>query len=244
MKKRCALFTLQRDEVEQLPRWWAYYSRHFDPQDIWILDHDSVEPPVLDFLVFAREAGVHVVRLGHGDTYDREIFDHEWLVQRVMEQQRALLADYEYVLFTDADELVIPAEGSLRHFIDNATDECYRCTGIQVVGEHQFPDVAYSKTLLTRVPLKYVWGYHTCENQPPPNPDLFLYHLHQLSYDEALEKNWRWGRQQWNQEAVDGGYSIQSQLVDIPQFSAWYYRDRHLLEPMHDRLRVELRRGK
>ena len=241
--RRAAVFTLMRDEVHQLPRWWGYYRRHFDAEDIYILDHDSAEPAVCGLLAEMETAGTHVAHI-HND----EVFDHQWLLDRVHEQLGTLLAAYEYVLFTDVDELVIPAEDSLRAFIERATDECYRCTGYQVVGDLMYRDTEWhecDKSLLTRVPLTYVFGYHHCDREPPtPNPGLFLYHLHRINYDEALEKNLRWARHRWNQLSIDKGYSPQNQYTDVADFDRWFHKHDYELEPWHPRLRAELRASK
>ena len=234
--RRAAVFTLQRDEIHQLPRWWNYYRRHFDPEDIYIVDHNSTEPSIHKLLNEIQNAGANIIPVHHND-----IFNHDWLTYTVEKTMQSLLTTHHYVLFTDADELVIPIEGTLRAFIETATEECYRCTGYSLIGNHMYRDVSYDKTLLTRVPLKYIWGYHTSDHEPTAVDDfLLLYHLHRIDYDEALEKNWRWMRQNcWNKEWIRQHPPI-NYLNNLDKWTAWFYEHSSTLEPWHNRLRREL----
>ena len=230
---RAAVFTLMKDEIYQLPRWWAYYSQHFSPRDIYIFDHDSTHPFMRDFLSHLSHIGAIILPL-----HQEEIFNHDWLTSTVETQLAQLLTAYDYVLFTDADELVMPAEGSLRSFIAKANDESYRCTGYETLGEYIYRTEALDKTLLTRVPLKYVHGYHSAHPSPQqPNPALLLYHLHRVNFNEAYKKNLRWQQYQWNKEAITENLSFQNRLTDFHQFSDWFYYHHTPLEPWHDRLR-------
>ena len=80
-----------------LPQWVAYYSRYFDPEDLYVLDHDSTDASIAAF-----EGHCQVVR-DHRTTS----FDHRWLRSTVEDFQAFLLQSYETVLFAEADEFIV-----------------------------------------------------------------------------------------------------------------------------------------
>jgi hypothetical protein len=61
-KKKCAVFTIVQNENIFLPIWLKYYSKYFDPKDIYILNHDSNEESMR---ACCRYPGVNVVNLHH-----------------------------------------------------------------------------------------------------------------------------------------------------------------------------------
>ena len=214
--KRAAVFTLGRDEVFHLPQWITYYSRHFDSSDMYVLDHQSTEPAVVAAL---DDFAGNVVTVKND-----VVFNHDWLLETVHGKQRELLERYEYVLYTDTDEIVIPATGTLREFIERADQPAYRCTGYEIVGDQMHRSGMYDKTLMSSHPLTWDYGYHTAQPGIDPSGELVLYHLHRMDFDQAWAKNLRWAAQSWDAEAVARGHSIQNQITDADRFSEWFYR--------------------
>ena len=45
--RRAAVFTIVQNEPVFLPIWERYYQRHFDRDDIFVLDHDSTDPTTI-----------------------------------------------------------------------------------------------------------------------------------------------------------------------------------------------------
>ena len=222
----CAVFTLQRDEIFHLPQWLSYYSRHFAPHDLYVLDHDSQDPRIAQTL---RQYSVNIQRLSND-----VIFDHDWLLSVVHGTQRELLERYDYVLFTDTDEIVIPLHGTLREFIAHATEPAYRCTGYEVIENGMVRNVMYDKTLLASHPLEWCYGYHTASPDYAQTSELLLYHLHRWNRSEAWEKNLRWARSTWDPQAIRGGHSIQNQITDEDQFNWWFYNTGGQVPLEHD----------
>ena len=182
-KRHCAVFTLQRDEFFHLPLWLSYYSLHFEPQDIYVIDHESTLPEVKAAL--ENVANVKMV-------CNHEIYNSDWYQGVVRFQQLTLLERYEYVLYTDVDEWVIPKEGSLKDFVANADRDAYRCTGYEVIENRIYPWHDACKPIFMRVPLQLGWGCHTSVPEVPVTDDLFMYHLHRLNYDAAWAKRQRY----------------------------------------------------
>jgi hypothetical protein len=226
----CAAFTFQKDERYHLPQWIAYYSGQLGYENLYVIDHESTDEQTVATLdEFARNGGT--VAVVHNDV----VFDHDWMVGLVHNWQQTLLASREYVIFGDTDELLVPAVGTLREFIDSATDDAYRATGYELVEDQMFRSPDYDKTLLAKVPITWGHGYHVASPHLERTDDLLLYHLHRMNYAEAWAKNQRWATKKWDEFALQHGLSIQNQQTDPNEFWRWFY-ETPPLEPLHDRL--------
>ena len=230
---RSCVYTLVKDARFHLPQWIKYYSQHFDLADMYILDHNSQDVATRQIL---GDFGGNVRYLDYAT-----IFDHEWLRNVVQDMQRELLERYEYVLFTDADEIVIPATGTLKSFIDHANQSAYRCTGYEVLEGQMHRHPFFDKTLLSTHPLQWCYGYHNAEPEYPVSDELFLYHLHKMNFDEAWQKNMRWANYQFDATAIANGHSFQNQIRDIDAFKGWFYdTSGEQLEGLHERIVREI----
>jgi hypothetical protein len=220
-KKRCAVFTLQKNENFHLPLWIKYYEQYFDHEDMYVVDHDSTESETLATLAIFQEMDGNVRHLKHDLT-----FDHAWLVNTVHTIQNELLIHYKYVLFTDCDEWVMPANGDLEQFINNATEDVYRCTGYEIIEDDMYRWPLYDKTLLAKVPVTWVYGYHFAQPNVEPDPGLFLYHLHRLDFKEAWKKTQRWKASQVDPVALKNGLAWQNfDIEDLAAFKRWFYNE-------------------
>ena len=178
MKKKAAVFTIVKDEARRLPIFLRYYSKYFAPEDIYVLDHNSVDG-------CCEGIDARVVPVDHEYS-----FNHEWLRTTVQGMQRELLDDYECVLFAEVDETVYSLEGlnvTIEKFL-MSSDQHMTCLGNELVQhsqEQEYDDrspimmqrshwlfnSAYSKTLLSKVPLWWCLGFHRAIDvagvQPP-----------------------------------------------------------------------------
>lgn len=228
-----AVFTLGKDESFHLPQWISYYSQHFDPSDMYVLDHDS-QHPVVRATLANFDGNVRPVE-------NEVVFDHDWLLSVVHGMQRELLDRYDYVIYTDTDELIIPGSGTLREFLENASEPGYRCTGYEVLEDRVYRNAMFDKTLIANHPLAWVYGYHHSNPQYAQSDDLFLYHLHKLNFAESWAKTQRWNQHRWDATALAGGWSIQNQITDEEAYRLWFYStDGVVLESLHPRIAVEL----
>ena len=91
-----AAFTIVNNESMMLPLWLDYYSRYFDGDDLYVLDHDSTDRSTAEL-----DGRCHVVPV------HRQAFDHHWLKSTVELFQAFLLRSYDAVLFAEADEFVV-----------------------------------------------------------------------------------------------------------------------------------------
>lgn len=200
-RRSAAVFTVVKNERQNLPIWLHYYARHFDEKDVYVIDNGSDDGST-DGL------GVNVVTRPF-----RQFADHAGLVRIVQDFQQVLLDRYDYVLFAEVDELVVPNAskyaGGLREYIDTMTADTIRVTAFDLIHQQDTEadmDVSqqvlyqrsaffriphYDKPLLTNRPLKYEFGFHRCVNcsDPQRDTDLLLVHIHRMDVKKCVARH-------------------------------------------------------
>ena len=222
MKK--AIFVLQHNESYYLPMWVKYYSQFFAPEDIYILAHNCTDKNAQQLDEYEKQ-GYQVKRLT-----TEEIFDHDWLLDTIHTFQRELLTRYDYVVFTDCDEFLCPTNCTLGEFIDNVTEPAYRALGHDVIEDKMYLSGGFNKTLISRIPLTWVHGYHTAQPDLPVTPNLHLYHIHKLNYQEAWERNLRLSQEKWDDFAIANQLSAQNRIAEEQAFKNMFYTTGDLTE--------------
>jgi hypothetical protein len=203
MKKKCAVFTIVKNEDYFLPIWIKHYQRFFDSDDIYVLDHQST-----DGCTDNLEVNVINVTNELG-------FDHQWLVETAQDFQRKLLNDYECVIFCDSDELIYSSEMDLKELIDKfllSDKNTLTCVGYEIIQNletekslsknesilenrnYWFAHWPYNKPLLSKVPTNWAWGFHNFSHYPPGNEDMYgfgltLCHLHRVDFEFMLKRH-------------------------------------------------------
>lgn len=202
MKRKCAVFTIVKNEKYFLPIWLKHYKKYFENKDILILDHMSTD---------GSTSGLDVESIKvHNPNGEDEVFDTSWLLHTVKYFQAKLFEHYQSVLFTEVDELVYSLKIPLNKTIDNFLKSDSRfatCTGYEIVQnlkkEHALKSnefvkernywiraYAYNKTLLSKVPLDWKGGFHQIRSEEVDNSfDLFLCHLHRMDLNLMLKRN-------------------------------------------------------
>ncbi len=191
---KVAVFTIVRNEPFFLQIWMKHYRRYFSDDDIYILDNETSDGSTDNY------KNVQVIKSGHS-------FKVSWLKNTVQEFQRTLLRKYDYVLFSESDEIVFPINAnSFEGFIlSTGEKQTYRCSGWEIV-QIDDPDIdrnkplvsqrkkcyksnMYSKSLLTKEPLFYSIGFHTSSHKGKIDEELILLHLHKIDVKLSLERN-------------------------------------------------------
>lgn len=237
MKKHKAVFTQIHNEPLFFPMWLAYYSRYFDPSDIYVIH--LLKPTRVPFDDWIEQQ-TGFVRIPY---IDKDICDFQLVVNRAQEVQSKLLKKYECVLFAEADEFVSHYTG-LGNYIDNWNGQVEVTNGYEVV--HRFeeePDIDlnapilaqrnwwnwdknYCKPLLVRVPITYIWGFHWCHQYPeklPDDKDFLLIHLKKMDYKIGIERNLERQRNEADSELTKRktGPGFQSWLSGF-ELEAWW----------------------
>jgi hypothetical protein len=222
MKKDVAIFTIVKNESYFLPIWIKHYSKFFKKEDIYILDHQSNDGST-------NNLDVNVVPV-----INELAFDHQWLVDTVENFQKKLLEEYTCVIFVESDELLysinIPFTELIGKFI-SSNETHITCTAheiIEVIGKEKqlLPDDSiidnrnywfrypiYDKTLISKIPLIWTWGFHDVRNVPKnTNPDLFMCHLHRCDFEMMLKRHEERAKK-WNLKN-DGVSGFQHKIGD------------------------------
>ena len=211
-----AFFTIAQDEIDLLPVWVEHYRTYAPAAELFVLDHDSVGDASY-YLEQIKQAGVHVVPVRHGES-----FDYNWLARTVERFQEFLLQSFTAVGFSEVDELLLPAPGeyeTLAQVIDATTEPFLKAAGYCVVHDRQAePDLRwdqpllaqrrhwykserYSKIAIARLPVFYSAGFHSAYNvlpHQPPVSGLLCLHLHQIDYKTALRRHQRNAGRPWS----------------------------------------------
>ena len=234
MSRKKAIFTNVKNENTFLPTWLKYYSRFFDTRDIFILDFGSgkeyTEKLSEKFSVIEAKTPIN-----HWFDDLPKVYDE------VMKTHNELLNSYEYVLFAEADEIIYHPMG-LDSYIENTNHDYTTCTGYELI---HLPKIEskleknkkilsqrnywyreyfhFSKTSLTRVPLKWGIGYHNTEEPKRFEENFFLLHLHKWDYYQCLERHLHWGKTNWSQKSIDEENCWHYQITEKEKFEEWYY---------------------
>ncbi|MGB0120366.1 MAG: glycosyltransferase family 2 protein [Solirubrobacterales bacterium] len=229
-----AIITMVYNEAFFLPIWLRYYSRFFDPADIYVLDNQSVDGST------------------NGGDYNREIVehnsvDHTWMVETIEKKQRELLeGGYDLVLVTDVDELVVPdpSLGDLGTYMDTMVEEFVTCMGYELI---HLPDregpldpkrpvteqrgywtenAAYNKSAMATRPSSWEPGFHRRKDKHfRGDPDLFMVHLHRADYDVCLDRHLLRKDRAWEVEDEQSGWAAHNRITEKEEFDRWFFTD-------------------
>jgi len=153
-----AVFTIVQDEPEFIHSWTNHYKNHVaDAGDIYVLVHSptgldgapmrSAEMPEWQRAeaLLTKHHGVVLIPVHHTSS-----FDHQWLSNTVCRFQAFLLQSYDWVLFAEIDEFVLPTpDTSSTHktLLDYVRElgasppPAVRATGFEVVQQDGEPSV-------------------------------------------------------------------------------------------------------
>lgn len=187
-------FTLWQNDWTLLRLWFNYYHKQFD--DIFVICHATNKK------YFSR---LDQVKQRYNFDYSytsEEITDPQRAVETFREKQKNLLTKYDWVLFSNCDEFIIPdpkLAKDLKQLMKKTKKDWIACTAydvVQVEGETSIDyskpflkqrkywarNKNYNKILLSRVPLKWDQGMHrieevsAVESKKIDNTSLYLIH--------------------------------------------------------------------
>ena len=195
----------------------------FDKNDIYILDHDSDDNSTTDL-------DVNVVKI-----HNTLAFDHQWLVNTVQNFQKELLEKYECVVFAESDELIYSIEKPLNEIIldliNNPSEDYITCIGYEVIemkGEtslnqsdeifknrnYWFKYSNYDKTLISKIPLTWCWGFHHVNGKIiNQSHGLYMTHLHRVDFEMMLKRHEDRAKK-WNLKNDGDGVGFQHRIGD------------------------------
>lgn len=134
MTAKCALLSICYNEPDFFKMWYAYYSKFFNAEDIYVLDDGSDEGQYSGY-----DCNIQITHPRNAPGQPRHISgsgdEHIRMVNT--EKCNELLKTYEYVLRIDMDEFVVPDPieypGGLGQFIAEFDDDFAQCSGYNVI---------------------------------------------------------------------------------------------------------------
>jgi len=223
MKKKSAVFTTVKNESIFLPIWLTHYQQYFSNEDIYVLDHQSTDGSTLNLPVNVRLVSNECVN------------DHDWLVNTAQNFQRQLLQEYECVVFVESDEILYSLDKPFSQFIDDflQSDNLYAtCSGYSIIQDLEkesvlclgdrifekrnlwYKDAAEDKTLISKVPLDWNWGFHTLKGRNNNyHRDLYIAHLHRFDLETMIKRHKI--RTSFKQKNDGGGHHWKSDEKEI-----------------------------
>jgi hypothetical protein len=220
---KIAAFTTVYNDPIFLPIWLQYYGHAFGEQNLFVLDHGSDDGST------ANLGSANRVRV------PRDQFDEDQRRVFVSRFQASLLCYYDVVIFSDPDEILVadPDKFSqLGDFVARRCDQFVTAIGVEV---QQVQDIEgdidfnrpllsqrryarfgadYCKTLISRVPLVWRAGFHSCNYEPLIDRDLFLFHLKTIDRNLSLELLKRTRSYPWSERALKAGQAFQARMAD------------------------------
>lgn len=225
---RLACFTIAQDEDLGLHLWLEHYKRYAPTADLYVLDHESKGSYALALRELAAEYGANVVPV-----YNATSFDYGWLVETVRNFQQFLLSSYQWVCFSEIDELVWFTPGTIEDCVRKSHTYFVRTTGMNIVHKRDeesdinwsvpvlqqrkywYQSERYSKICLAARPAHYGYGFHTAHNVPSalqPPPELLLLHLHQADFKTTLRRHQNNAGKFWAPEFRKHALSVHQRL--------------------------------
>ena len=195
MLPKVAAITMAYNEAALLPVWARHYARQVGSDHCYVVDHGSTDPVILP-------PGMNHLRL------PRSAHDDARRASFISTLSASLLNYYDWILYTDVDELVLANPGQHRDlpsFCATVSAATVNAVGFDV---QHVPDLespldpaqpiggqrswvrftsAMCKPVLTRQPLSWSPGFH-CSEHPLTFADLYLFHLHWADLDLGLQR--------------------------------------------------------
>ena len=236
--KKCCIFTIVKNERIFLPIWLKYYSKYFTGEDIYIIDHEPDDGSIEECL---HKYKFKTIRFCH------KTYDNIWKINVANQIQRDLLSNYEYVLYADADEIIVPNPGrykDLKEYIFKCNKNYVGVTSFEVIHlkEKESPidlckpileqrkywyrkGVSYDKTLLSKQPLKWTPGFHEAKNIEKyyRDKDLWMIHLHKMDYELCWEKHQNIKRLKHHEECIRQNCSPHYRIANKKVFYQFFY---------------------
>lgn len=194
-----AVVTMIYNEKKMLPLWVNYYGNQVGFSNLYVIDNDSSD----DCLKILPDE-VSVIRYPKGNG-----FSDNRRARFVSSFCAGLLNVFESVIYVDCDEFVVPDPGvysglqdyqkkmksdfvtpvglNLCHKIDEEEDLDF---DKKILNQRSYVTIepAMCKPCLTKKPLSWGGGFHSCDRPPNLCSDIYLFHLKDVDFSSRLER--------------------------------------------------------
>lgn len=250
IKKKCAVFTIVRNENIFLPIWYKYYSQFFHEKDIYVID-DSSNDGSTNFIPELQKKIV----------FNEFAYSHEYLRNTVNSYRKELLENYEYVIFAEADEILLHTKYKLNDYINSLIDNKINhvtANGWEIYHDYKheksidlnrnileqrkywFKYPLYDKTLISNMNIEYGLGFHdiiNLENNKYEYLDenLYLLHLHRFDYNLHNQRKLKFIK--INKHNDDPGLGVQNKLQSKKEIINFYKSVENLIEEIPNNIK-------
>ena len=245
---KTALISIMYNEAVFYPIWERHYLQHFDPKDVYIIDHGSTDGALDGSPFNVRRVEVE------------EHYNNVEMGQLVQDLQRSLFSEYKYVLLAEADELLVLdpevfGTMTLKDYLEAFNGIGRVVNGYDVIHDPSVENdldfsepilkqrrfwrwsESESKPLLSRVPLEWSVGFHRSHNiQLPFERGLVNVHLHRVDKKTALRRHEERARIKWSRLAIENQWGLYAKSVG-EEFERWWTHDWYNKEEIPERFK-------
>lgn len=209
--RRIACITMVYNEADFLPLWVSYYGQQAGVSNLFVIDDGSTDGST-DIL------GPNIIKI------PKIPFSDERRANFIGDLQKSLLNYYDVVIYTDADEFLIPDPSkyvSLNKYCELLEYENATAVGLNVYqipaeepGELDWSEKIFKqrrfvkfqsamcKTLITRSPTRWGTGFHRSAPGPRIDKDLYLFHLKHVDQNRSFARQELTRNIQWDAVAL------------------------------------------
>jgi hypothetical protein len=220
---KIAIMTMVYNERNNLPIWIRHYRRIAPSANLFVLDHSSDDGSTESLY------GVYKIPLPRDSLDER---DRAFLINSL---QEGFLRYYDIVIYTDCDELLVPDPAKSATLEAHLRDRSYSYAspiGINVLHIVAVePPIDFTRPLLhqrrygqfhsnmckpvvTRVPLKWEPGFHTCDQAINIDEDLYLFHTKQIDKDQGMRRQHLSRQLPWSRTAIEASHGAHHRYDD------------------------------
>lgn len=211
-RKPWAIFVLVREEYFFLPKWYQYYSRYLNDQDIYIIHHVPDPNNNLDTCTDFLKDKCNIIEENH------DTVDGDWILKIIKKYQTLLLKEYQAVIYTDVDEIIFidtTIQQSFNNLAElmmqfiksdlkflttktfslmhqpNIEQDFIDQKNIMDQRSYWYRDHYYDKVLISKIVNNHARGMHLPYNHQVSLGVLML-HLHQYDFDAYINRHVYW----------------------------------------------------
>jgi hypothetical protein len=211
---RAAAITFAYNESFNLQNWIRYFGSQIGTKNLFVVDHGTNDGSTDDL------GDVNRIALPHNE------FDDNAKTNFVNGLQHGLLNFYDTVIYTDADELVVPDPAlypNLTTYLEQRTFDYVSCVGLNIIHmlsveeplelaepilqQRRFAKFASAgcKPAVTRVPMTWAPGFHSSNKPPQIDPALFMFHMKWVDYNITMQRHRLRRESTYTPESVEKG---------------------------------------
>ena len=215
--------TMAYNEGLTMKRWLAHYGRELGEDGLLVLDHGSDDGSTN-----------HIGRAGRLPI-PRVQFDDGERTRFVTDLQRALLTYYDVIIYTDCDELLVADPqfySGLRDYLERMPEDCIRPVGMDIFQardreaaldegrliseqrKYAWFKSSLCKPLITKAPIRWLPGFHSCDREAPIDTKLFLFHTKNADFAGAMKRLALTRTLPWSEKSLAGTWGHHQRRSD------------------------------